>query len=592
MEDLYENGNRQPMILAFDEFQYAKTFEHGKDIKDPKSKIIWELLDSGKFMISRYNGDFARLIELKQKLKYALKQGVKVQGGKVIFKKNLYNEIVDWEEYYGKKRKRRGSSQRKSKELLFYPEYEYDLLFELNKEKFFPSYNVKEVLLKLNGEETIKLLDEIIEIALSPITIDCSKSIIFILGNLDAAYTMSNNYNADMEADEFHKQSLKINISDIKNTLRHKFRNEHIARLGNNHIIYPAFSRASFKKIIDLELAKITDKIKKSYHIRLIFSKSVKQLIYNEGVYPTQGTRPIYTTIHQLISSKLGNVITQIYLNRLDVDFILLKTEKNLIFFDYYCDKKLIYTYSEKLILTLTKLRKNKNDDMQAITAVHESGHAVLTAILLQVLPEIIYSITSGSESNGFIFSKYHWNYTSRKEIIPRVAVMLGGYVAEELLFGKENLTTGTASDINKVTNFLSEMYKNSGMGSLPISYSIPVAGTEYSYHNYKPIEKEIKYTMEKGLELAKKTLQKENRLLLKMADYLSDNRMLKKEAIEKMVNNYATTPVNFISNGAFLFYRKHLKKLLANTSSHVNSSISKAICLNKESARNKELTN
>ena len=109
---------------------------------------------------------------------------------------------------------------------------------------------------------------------------------------------MSYDYNPDMEADEFHKQSLKINITHIKNALQYRFRNEQIARLGNNHIIYPAFDSKSFKKIINLELNKIIRKIKKEYQINLNIDKSIHTVIYKEGVFPTQGTRPVFTIIY------------------------------------------------------------------------------------------------------------------------------------------------------------------------------------------------------------------------------------------------------------------------------------------------------
>ena len=120
-------------------------------------------------------------------------------------------------------------------------------------------------------------------------------------------------------------------------------------------------------------------------------------------------------------------------------------------------------------------------------------------------------------------------------------------------------------------------------MGSLPISYALPGSGSEESYHNYKPIEEEIKNTIEQALDLARITLLKEKTLLIKMADYLSDNRMLKKDEIEVLVNKYATTSVSFIKNGDLLYYRNHLKKLVSKTKQGMLIETIEGISLNKE---------
>ena len=71
----------------------------------------------------------------------------------------------------------------------------------------------------------------------------------------------------------------------------------------------------------------------------------------------------------------------------------------------------------------------------------------------------------------------------------------------------------------------------------------------------------EIKRTIEDAKQLAELTLKKEKDLLLELSDYLSDNRMLKKEDIRRLVNNWSIENIDFIENGDTLFYRKHLKQ-------------------------------
>ena len=122
-----------------------------------------------------------------------------------------------------------------------------------------------------------------------------SDSVIFVLGNLDEAYEMALNVDPDMSPDQFHKATKKLNIVDIKKALQQRFRNEQIARLGNIHLIYPSFSSDTFKKIIELNLNMYVNDVKEKLDIDIILKKSIVDLIYKESVFPTHGTRPIFS---------------------------------------------------------------------------------------------------------------------------------------------------------------------------------------------------------------------------------------------------------------------------------------------------------
>ncbi len=107
-----------------------------------------------------------------------------------------------------------------------------------------------------------------------------------------------------MNANEFHRQSAEITVTEVKQALQNRFRSEQIARLGNNHIIYPAFDEKSFYGIIRLELDKVKKKVAGTYGLNMLFDEKVERLIYEEGgVYPTQGTRPLFTTVHQIVNT-------------------------------------------------------------------------------------------------------------------------------------------------------------------------------------------------------------------------------------------------------------------------------------------------
>lgn len=119
--------------------------------------------------------------------------------------------------------------------------------------------------------------------------------------------------------------------------------------------------------------------------------------------------------------------------------------------------------------------------------------------------------------------------------------MMLGDYVAEKIIFGEERVTAGAESDIKKATDFLGTMFKNAGMGSIQGYFCSKGILSEYLLHNCDFMEDEIWVAVRKALQMVETTLHKEMKLLLHIANYLSDNRMLKKEDIMTMIQLYGS---------------------------------------------------
>lgn len=574
LDELCENSDTSPIIIALDEFQHSRTVvgPFRQEISEDQNRMIWELIDSGKVQYINYRSNIWSFEDYIITLHHLLKAGIKVKKGIVISGKKLYCQEMDIDLVVNEK-------------LLFVEEREYETILEIASEHLdmHLQKDIRNLLLSFSGLDTIEFLNKVLKYGKRPSEKNFSKSLIFVLGNIDEAYEMSSNFSADVDADDFHKQSLKITVPKIKKALQSRFRDEQIARLGNIHIIYPALSRNAYLKIIENELFKYSSNILQLTGLRIEYDASIINIIYSEGVYPTQGVRPIFTSIHSLIKSKIPNFISDILTKALNPSVLKLSVHNNILICSYFLASTLIHKKQIKLKTHLEEIRKNKYNDTQAITAVHESGHAILSAILLRTIPQVIYSVSSDADHCGFIYTELLWDYISRKELIPRAAMMLGGYVAEELIFGNEYLTAGASGDINKATEFMSMMFKQNGMGDLPINYDIPNNQNNDSYHNYKSIEEAIKQMIVQALNLAKKTLKHERQLLLKMSNYLSDNRMLKKTEIEKLINEHISSPIDFITNGEILYYRKHLKNSVDNLITKQPSIQHNSYLLNKE---------
>jgi cell division protease FtsH len=443
---------------------------------------------------------------------------------------------------------------------------------------------LEKLLRSFNGKESIQFLKKVISLSSKPIERDFSKSLIFVMGNLDEAYTMSNNYNVDINADDFHKASLKITVSKIKNALKSRFRHEQIARLGNIHVIYPALSENAYKKIITKEIEVIQKKIFVVTGIKLNFKTSVTDLVYEEGVYPTQGVRPVFTTVNHLVRNRVTSLLTTILNENLKATSVDIHFEnQRFLRCVYKQNKKIIFTEQINISSELKKLNINKKDDMQSIVAVHESGHAIISAILLKTIPKYIYSSTIDNDVNGFVFSEFKWKYISKKEILLRVALFLGGLAAEQIIYGKENVTNGCSSDLKKATNLVLKVLKKEGFGQSKLSYEVQNIFHNFYFNNSNEIEKEAEEIINKGFELALKTLNKEKKLLLELSNYLSDHPFIKQKELEIIINKFISKKVSFITDGSNLFYRNHLKKTYKELKTNSIISESTAICLNKD---------
>lgn len=574
IEYLGKSDDKTPTIIAFDEFQHARTLNMDQsEITNDKNRVIWEIIDSGKITFIEWRRGLYSLADFTNKLNTFISRGLEIKLGYVVnFKRSYANEMgIDF--------------TNDNDEIKVIPEYLYSTILESSN----GHYNIEleedihNFVKEMSLQELIVFLDRLLIIGQSSITKYLTKSLIFILGNLDEAYNMSGNLNADIDADVFHEMSKEITIPQIKRALKTRFRNEQIARLGNIHIIYPALSKNNYKNIIELELNKFKINVMNQLGIEIEFHESVNHLIYKEGVYPTQGVRPIFTSLYQLVKSKIGEIYSEVISNRLEIDKIKLEILNNNLIVDYYFNKSSVHKKHLNLTLILTDLRKNKRDDMQAICAVHEAGHAILNVVLMQTLPEMIFSVTADSESTGFVYARYDWDYIAKSEFIPRVAVMLGGIVAEELVFGEENITLGSASDIDTATKFLMQHYMKSGVGEIPIKIS--QNPLEFGYLSYEATHEKVKELIIKAKELAKVTLSTEIKLLLEVADYLSEENCITQHDFLSLLSKHGTKnfPLNVRQNNNQ--YRKRLKELKGSLTTSVTdfSGVSNFISMNRD---------
>ncbi len=153
------------------------------------------------------------------------------------------------------------------------------------------------------------------------------------------------------------------------------------------------------------------------------------------------------------------------------------------------------------------------SDQDRKITAYHEAGHALTTTLLL---PEHCLSkvtiIPSVKGAGGFNLSiPKDTLFQTKKQIEANIKVLLAGRVAEELIFGEDEITTGASNDIQKASSLILNYMNKYGMDSDMGLFSMEVLeeGHDLDLVNkcrtqMNTFYKDTKKLMEENLELLK----------------------------------------------------------------------------------------
>ena len=573
LDEVFEHNSGRPFIILFDEFQHARSIQGGEDRIVGKMGNVWKLLDTGMLEIQYFSRSLSILKQRIKLLRTCLSRGIIVKNGHVAKKLDLFCQITDERLEDGnyssvnsrkptRRRRHKAYEEKDDRRMPFFPSYEWDDLLELSKGKFSSEYEISEVLGKFDGPGTIVFLEKILEDAKKPNVLDCSKSLIIVAGNLDEAYQMAGNKNPDIPADVWKELTKDISLNHIKDALSVRFRSEHIARLGNNHIIYPAMGEKEFKKFIHLRTESIAHTFEQNHGISLKLSRSILRIIFQEGVYPTQGFRPVNTTIDRFIQNNLSEILGHTIIDFPNTTRVLASFKNNKLVFSYFSNDKLLGERSKKVRLDLQNKRVPMKNNNHALTSVHEAGHVVCSSILLQDIPAIAVSATSATDAGGFVIRTGKNQLIQKEQLLRLIAFNLGGYVAEKLVFGEENLTTGSSSDIFQSSAFTKGILESCGFEIGPAAFE----------HNRTPLTAGVidhageldtlvlKYLKE-GEELAKRTIETERNLLMRIAEALFKKGALRKKELEKLVKQYSSS--NPASKGVKFPFKDHfLRKL------------------------------
>lgn len=516
--------NNEQCVLLLDEIQRYRTIdENGKMIEQKYFNDVWMLLSDGKFQ-----NDAQRKSEIMQMLLDEMYYSEQDSLKKTESDESDENQPLSASN---------GTKKTGRYKTSMWVATRFKKLLNLN--------HTIEDIMKMSLEERFNIM----ELALKNDDINDGKSyeklLIFISGNLDEAFKMADDVeDVESDADIYHEISKRINIINIKKALTDKFKPEQIARFGNNHIIYPCLDKMSYYKIIKQNCDKILNKVRDEHSIDIELTQGVYDVIYRNGVFPTQGVRPVISTVNNLLGNSIPYFVYNAYLN--NVKELKIDIQNKTLFTNINGS-----LYETAIQLEIDDIRDGKSLDEKTLVIAHELGHSLVYGILFNTPPKQI-NINSAGLSNGFIIT--HNSLDNKTFIRNQIAILLSGQVAEELVFGEEFKSNGSSQDIYMATDLAGKYVRRYGMdGILTRIYNPNVQDNG-----------ELNYNTDKTNDVIENILVEEKK---RAKDILMKHIKVYKELIKHTVDNNRIDTQTFIdickNNGIILQERELNDKII-----------------------------
>jgi cell division protease FtsH len=215
-------------------------------------------------------------------------------------------------------------------------------------------------------------------------------------------------------------------------------------------------------------------------------------------------------------------------------------------------DRKFVSQYDliqsiEKVILGPARQSHLLSKQEKEITAYHEAGHALVASVLPFADPVHKISIVSRGRAGGYTLKMPddERKLQSRRAFMDDLAMSLGGYVAEKMIFG--DITTGPSNDLQVSTAMARDMVTKYGMSDLfgPIAlegnegramFGRGVDEKEYSENVSAQIDSEVRKIMNTAHETAQRVLTENKKVLDVIALRLIEVENIEREEYEQIL--------------------------------------------------------
>jgi cell division protease FtsH len=191
------------------------------------------------------------------------------------------------------------------------------------------------------------------------------------------------------------------------------------------------------------------------------------------------------------------------------------------------------------------------SDQEKEMTAYHEAGHAIVGHVLPNSDP--VHKVTiiprGGTGGVTWFLPPEDKSYTSLIEFKDILARALGGRVAEKLIYGKDQITTGAGSDLRKATEIARDMIIEQGMGiklrdqvfhedNGGMMFDRMTHERPYSEDTAKIIDQEVAVLLKEAAERAEAVIKQNMPSLKKLAEALLVEETIEEEGVSTLLKD------------------------------------------------------
>ncbi len=203
----------------------------------------------------------------------------------------------------------------------------------------------------------------------------------------------------------------------------------------------------------------------------------------------------------------------------------------------------------DKVMMGAERRSMVMTEDEKKLTAYHEAGHAIVGLNVPQHDPIHKATIIPRGRALGLVMSLPERDQLSvtKTKYTSKIAMAMGGKVAEELKFGPENVTSGATSDIQQVSKIARAMVTQFGFAEElgHVDYANEQqsylgaygGGTNHSEDTQRIIDEKVKEIIDQGYETAKRILIEKEEDWERLAQGLLEYETLTGNEITKVIN-------------------------------------------------------
>ena len=193
------------------------------------------------------------------------------------------------------------------------------------------------------------------------------------------------------------------------------------------------------------------------------------------------------------------------------------------------------------------------SEKRKTLVAFHEAGHALVGALMPDYDPVQKISIIPRGRAGGLTWfmpseDRMDSGLFSRSYLQNQMAVALGGRLAEEIVFGNEEVTTGASNDLQQVTRVARQMITRYGMSDLlgPVALGRQqgnvflgrdiMSERDFSEETAATIDEEVRKLVDEAYSRAKNVLMENRHILDKLAEMLIEKETVDSEELQELL--------------------------------------------------------